>query len=236
MSCPKCAAIALKPKRARQLQQGEGLFDAIVRFISGPRQAAPPAVRKTLANTTNLKVTRLQVSRQPLAPVLEVAMTYLSDGMWDRAKQQLGYDKVFHTGLVCTLANGEVKRLEKNEVISITNFKRKSNEELIDIPLKKTTNMTDLIKNAEEHLGKWNLYTYHPTDRNCQDFAVGVIESNGESIKMTEGVKEFVKQDSQSLGDKMGVMAKLAATAATNLAGRLNHAVYGTGYSTRPRL
>ena len=229
MSCPKCAAIAVRPR------QGEGLLDGIKRFISGPREAAPPAVRKELANTTNLKVIRLQVSRQPLAPVLEVAMTYLSDGMWDRAKQQLGYDKVFHTGLICTLANGDVKRVEKNEVISITNFKRKSNEELIEIPLKKTTNMSELIKNAEEHMGKHSLYTYHPTDRNCQDFAMGIIQSNKDSINMTAGVREFVKQDSQSLGDKMGVMGKLAATAATNLAGRLNHAVYGTGQARKQK-
>jgi hypothetical protein len=208
---------------------GEGLFDAIGRFIKGPREAAPPAVRKELSNTTNLKVVRLQVSRQPLAKPLEAAMTWLSDGQWDLAKKGLRYDTVFHTGLVVSLANGDVKRVEKNEVLSITNFKRKSGEELIDIPLKNSTNMSELIANAEQYLGKHDLYTYHAIERNCQDFVMGVIKSNDKSIDMTDGVKEFVKQDSKSLGDNMGLMAKLASTAATNLAGRLNHAVYGSG-------
>jgi hypothetical protein len=221
-SCPSCA------RRLAEIE-GQGILDGIKRFISGPRKEAPPKVRQKLLDNSHKKVIRIQISRQPLNKVVDVALNWISDFQFDRAKQALRYDTVFHTGLICTLSDGTIVRLEKNEVIDISPFKLKSKEELTDVELKKPISLKELMDKAEEMLGKEQLYTYNPISNNCQDFVMGVITGNGKDIVPTKEVNEFVKQDGKSLGDKMGIVAKLGSQAVTNLAGRLHHAIYGKG-------
>ena len=87
------------------------------------------------------------------------------------------------------------------------------------------------MANAEKYAGS-NLFVYHPSQANCQKFVQDIIRSN-KPIQDTPQLETFVKQDAQALDDSLGLVGRVVSRGLTNLAGRFDHAINGTGIQQR---
>lgn len=226
-----------RPKRKRgtgfvsdfkaALKKAKHVVTAPLRFIEGPSKKANPQVRDTLSQIGGLKVVGLQAGRTPVHSVLQKGLDLVSLGNWSKQKKKLGYDDVFHVYLIATLENGQKVKLEKNATVEVVPYKSNHKDELLNIPLEKTRSLGQYISNAENIYGG-KLYTYHPSQSNCQDFANAIIKSNGDAVEHDQQVEKFVNQDKKALNQALGP-ASIVPEILTDLGGRFEHAVRGSG-------
>ena len=232
-------ALEFAPEQRRfHLEHGTGIFDVIKRVWSGQRNHASPELRKQLEREGSQRIVRLAIARSPVERIVQYVLDYVSSGQWSAAKHAIRADDAFHVYFVATLEDGQLLRVEKNAVVSISTF-RGSTDEMMSIPLYATKanplTLDSMLAGAEKFAGS-ALWTYHPTHSNCQDFAMAVIHGNSSAIVNSKALESFVKQDAETLSRVMGLAARLLAEGTTDFAGRLHHAVYGSGIRVPRRL
>jgi hypothetical protein len=103
--------------------------------------------------------------------------------------------KFYHLGMIITLQDGKEIKVEKNHVVNIEEGSRlKSHHEMIDVDLQgKKITLNEFLDKAIETMGAHQIFEYSATEgRNCQNFVVDVLKSNG---LLTKAVEEFTLQD-----------------------------------------
>lgn len=206
-------------KRPDPIQNGDGLkdiIDAVKRFFSGPRRdKAPPSVRNIIESQGNQKIVSMSVNRDPISSVLRKVV--------DLVSINIPYDKLFHLFVILKLENGKSYRLEKNEVLKMSETSKKGDESL-DIPLNKDITLFELFENGRKNAGSDDkFFVYDAIRANCQDFVMNLLKGSG--LGDAETVK-FVKQDTKGLvSDFMESVGKKI----TDIAGSVNRALEGEG-------
>jgi hypothetical protein len=159
------------------------------------RQNYPVNVQKYVNDETPIK--SLIICREPISNAINGLLNIVSLGGWNRAKKELGYDKLFHLYFII---NGNLK-LERNHVVTMGPSSLKSNAErmYVNLPPGKPITIGELLQKTAQLVGP-DLQRYDPSSRNCQEFIIQVLRANG---LLNDTYKAFVLQDIESIFKKV---------------------------------
>ena len=127
---------------------------------------------------------------------------------------------MFHLSL---LINGRYI-LEKNEVIALrdggANMKIKKESEFMAIRMPSDDasgqlSYSQLLENTKQYMGDEAFSDYCPVTNNCQDFILSILQSNKCAYPH---IVAFIKQDAESIFNKLPIHTKHVAKALTDVA------------------
>ncbi|NBU34244.1 hypothetical protein EBZ38_10910 [bacterium] len=187
---------AIKPV-AQNIQSNADLYANVGQAITGlatPSKLNPSSL-KWLNENKDFDVVGLTARRAPVNRFIEGFFTLLTQGKWDKAKKDIGYDKMFHLALQLTIRKPDGTTKEsKIEKLSQLNFtddvKPERGLEVMPVPMRGSIKVGDLIGKTEKLMGA-DFYKYDAFQNNCQMFVMNVLDANG---LMTPEVKAFVYQ------------------------------------------
>ena len=190
------------------------------------RQNYPANVQKYVNDTTPIK--SLVICREPISSSLNGLLNIVSLGGWNKAKKELGYDKLFHLYFII---NGNLK-LERNHVVTMGPSSLKSDAErmYVNLPPGKTITIGELLQNTAKLVGP-DLQRYDASSRNCQEFIIQVLRANG---LLHDAYKTFVLQDVESIFKKVPKYVHWLGQLATDSANKLEE-LRGNGRGYKPK-
>lgn len=191
-----------------------------------PRDGPSPAVRKFIQEKGSEQIEDIYIARQPVQSGIQKFLNILSLGKFNKTKKDLKYDDVYHNYLIIKTKDGKEYRLEKNEVVKVSDYK-KNDDEKRKIPLDKNLTIEEMINKASNNDKKfWN---YDPKDNNCQYFAKDILVDNGLVDNVDKETKEIIQpQDGVKLIDSFGKL-KNVPKSITDLAGGADRLIHGNG-------
>ena len=184
--------------------------------LAGVRKHASPSVRAKLEKYGDLEIYTMKICRKPIMSAIEKFANLISGGRWEKNKEQLSYDKLFHLFIVVELfpdemsQKGKVLTIEKNHVVEIKNANWENDAE--SVPFTVSTDMTlkGLFESAEKRVGADKLFHYDARTQNCQFFVKWLLEyRNG----WNASVEKFVLQDATKVMEGMGILEKVGKVA-----------------------
>lgn len=219
--------------RIETLREGRGIFDSFTHFFKA-REHAPPQVRKFLEQTKGRKIVSMQAGRVPLSTNLQTAFNVFSLGDFEKERNRLGYNDIYHAFLVMTLDDGKQYKIEKNNVVSVKPYHPVAGQQLFQVHLQQDPTTTDLLGNAEKYQEQYddrpNFWTYDHKNNNCQYFVDDIIKGNHSSIKNGSDVTQFtVQPDAYKTVEKINQTLPFVQKIPNFLAG-LDRFYYGNGF------
>ncbi|MBS1736170.1 MAG: hypothetical protein JSS98_06120 [Bacteroidetes bacterium] len=215
--------------------EGEGVKDTILNikdrlkhFYHGVRLKFPPKERFLLEKYGNFTITKIIVCRAPIKSYIEKALNILSFGKFQNIKQTLPYDKMFHLYMLVTLSNSQILRIEKNEVVKISDtFKIDSDTEYSDVNLNKDRpTLNDFFHNTIKQYGEQSFFVYNAFSNNCQKFILDNLTANN---IIDEQLTKFIYQDLTKLVEELPEFTKNISKDITDTAHRFDILLNGYG-------
>lgn len=189
------------------------------------RDNYPPNARKVIEQHGSKSIKNMVIIRQPIQSFINKVFNGLTFGAFQKKLDELPYDDLFHLRMVVTLEDGTRIQIEKADVINVsTTITAHSRQENMDVPINKTLTLTDLLNGGQNVLGS-NTFSYRAFGNNCQDYQMALLK--GSSLD-TPALTTFVKQDTSELATLSPALVKVA-NAATDLGGKMNEIIKGTG-------
>ena len=217
-------------------QKGTGIIDTIKRGIAKVKDALffppnklPGDAQRVFMRIRDKAIVSFTVCREPINSMVDKALNLLSLGTFNKAKKDLGYDKMFHLFVVCHLRGGETVRIEKNERISIKMGGVPSAAETVEVPSNQST-VDMMFEKARKSMGDHRFFQYNAFENNCQDFILGLLSAVG---TVPAEARTFIKQDGEALLKKTPGYLGRIAQAATDLAGKISQVMTGQGRKKR---
>jgi hypothetical protein len=133
------------------------------------------------------EIKSIKVSRQPISKTINLGMDLISNGLFSKAKNNLGIDNFFHLGLIIN----DKYFLEKNETVNQRQPSHSSDEETIDVDLKENITIDELIKRASDKYGNKFWGEYKALENNCQAW-----------VKMTLSASNLYSQSTSNFTDQ----------------------------------
>lgn len=211
------------------------------------RMNFPPQFREILLNFGNSHIKNMVVCRTPIEKTIDAIANVISFGNWEKAKEKLNYDNMFHLFLVIRLDDDLVFRLEKNQVLNLekidTRFLEQKNLQRMDIDLRPNVlppqNFTNMLNSFLSDFGPENLFLYDAQYANCQDFITKLLESNGllehsgqiGVVSQNELIYKFINQDATALLDSLPGFSRFLISASTTAAAIVDRIRYGARIS-----
>ena len=192
--------------------------NVVSKFASVPGKIAEQFTRRHNYNNTSTRtldkhkdeiITKIVIVRTPILAVLDKVFNILTFGSWAKAKEQVGYDKMFHL----QLRINDIL-VEKNEVINITENLSSITDKSEQLIVSSFPNITigEFMQKAEDSMGT-GFWLYDAFSNNCQNFIMGLLSANN---CLTQEAKAFIYQPVEELVKRipkyMGVIAKGATT------------------------
>jgi len=189
------------------------------------RDNYPPSARKVIEAHGSKKIKDMVIIRQPIQSFINKIFNGLTFGAFQKKLDELPYDSLFHLRMVVTLEDGTRIQIEKADVINVsTTITAHSKQENMNVPINKDLTLTDLLNGGQKVLGS-NTFSYRAFGNNCQDYQMALLK--GSSLD-TPALTTFVKQDTSELATLSPALVKVA-NAATDLGGKMNEIIKGTG-------
>ena len=170
---------------------GEGIFSDLASY--GLRKLAPrveSAIFKskqfnnvstrTLNDYGDSIIQNMQIYRTPISNILNTALNLISLGKWNELRKKYGYDKLFHTALVCDIGGKNII-IEKNEVVNIsTEYKTSKETQTFHINLEgKQISVNEMVENCKKRMGDEKFFDYDAFTNNCQVFIKNMLQGVG---------------------------------------------------------
>lgn len=202
-------------------QEGDGIFSV--------RTQAPPKVRKFLNTYGNQKIVNIGVYRKPIISLIQKAVNWIRKLTGREANKE--YDKLFHLYIVFTLENGQVFKMERNQVMNVQRATQNDltgpNVESKSVAVPHMT-IKEMFDKASG--GKAEFFRYHPTLRNCQTFVKDMLKAGG---VLTTSLHSFIVQDVKSLLPKFITDIAEKVTDVAHVADKIIH---GDGKENRKHI
>jgi hypothetical protein len=179
------------------------------------REDYPPEVRDFLDKHGEEKITSIKVGRTPLSGVVKNVLNIISLGALKKAIRKAGIDSIYHLYLIIN----NKYRLEKNQVISFSNYRPQGkDEQVVDVPFDKDITIQEFVDNAIKGMGKLDYFTYGAFgNRNCQGFVLGHLRSSGITAPL-----DFIKQDVDTILENTPSYLPKVTNLITDVAGALD--------------
>jgi hypothetical protein len=195
--------------------------DRALDVAEGRRIDYSPPVRQFLKDHEKTNISSLTVRRQPIQQAINKAFQLLTGGSWEKSKEQLGYDKLYHLSLI---VNGDTI-IEKNEVVKVAQAPPKSDAaEEINVPVKGTVSITQLLHNTRQNMGDSDYFLYDAFKNNCQVFVLSILKYNH---LLTPEIERFIDQSAYKLLEKNPSYTQGLAQAVTSLGALVDVAKFG---------
>jgi len=195
--------------------------DRALDVAEGRRMDYSPPVRQFLKDHETVNISSLTVSRKPIQSAINKAFELLTAGTWEKSKQELGYDKLYHLSLI---VNGDTI-IEKNEVVKVAPAPPQTEaDETINVPVKGTITLSRLLHNTRQNMGDAKYFLYDAFDNNCQVFVLSILKYNH---LLTPDIEKFIDQSAYKLLEKNPSYTKGLASAVTNLGAIIDVAKFG---------
>ena len=135
-------ATKLSKKIIKEILKNSFLFGKVLVKRKGP----PPKIRKWIEQNRNKHITKIVVCRKPVQKAVRNLLNIVSLGKFDKSLKGLNYENIFHLYIYITIGN-KTWRIEKNEVVDLTEDNRDINEDCMNINLEgKTITKRERIK------------------------------------------------------------------------------------------
>ena len=170
-----------------------------VALLGGVRTHASPAVRSALKRYGSKKIIDAAVVRQPVESGVKKVVDFMTLGKLSENTKRLGYDDIFHLGLLVRLEDNTILKLEKNEVVVVKVISDVANypDSLeIKIPPNKQVPLVVFLNKAEQLFNENDFWLYDPITNNCQVFVKNLLEGND---LLTHDLEDFIMQDARAL-------------------------------------
>ena len=215
----------------RSIENAKTLLFGVDNYTAG--------ARRVINKFANEKINDIIIYRNELSKGLKFVLSAVSRQDFDKRVKELGYDKLYHLGIVIDTNKGRYS-LEKNETITLKErpiikgeaCRRASTSHTPDAPeacgarhrehetlafkVNKTLTLSQLLNNTHKYMGN-KYFVYDAIRNNCQDFILSIFKANHLS---SPNVDKFIKQNNlDSLFDKQ---TKTAVDVVTETGGRLN--------------
>lgn len=208
----------LKPENSKL--SGEGIFSDLFNYSVrkiGPRVISA-LVRKnefnnvstnTLNEYGNYTIKKLVIYRTPISNILNSALNLISLGKWNELRKKYGYDKLFHTALICDIGGKNII-VEKNEVVNIsTSYKTSKDTQTHHIDMEgKSFTLNEMVMGCKSRMGDDKFFDYDAFQNNCQVFIKNMLQTVG---LYSSEVDKFLFQDLSEIYKKLpGFTSKIA--------------------------
>jgi len=185
-----------------------------------------PQIRALLTKYGDKKVVKIVIGRTPVQSAISTAINAVSFGQFNKNMKKTGYDAIYHLFLELTLEGNIPIRLEKNEVITMTEGhppkdKMEKDESVV---VQTPVSLKELLDNAKQKEGD-RFFKYDSANNNCQTFVYNVLSA---SNLLTPQAEAFVKQDTKALFENATLTRKIAHNI-TELGAKANVLMKGAG-------
>lgn len=192
------------------------------------RRDYSPKIRALLKQIGDKKIKHLMIQRVPVSTVIKALLDVITLGNYSSTTKKIGYDKVFHLSLICTLDNNGRYIIEKNEVINISKNIPSSHQgsEQIDVPsFQEGEGLTvaEFLNNTKIKQGS-SFFLYDAFNRNCQMFIQDLLKN---SNLLTTELNEFIIQDAKTILKGLPFYTQYLAKGITDLGAQFNVMLYG---------
>jgi len=195
--------------------------DRALDVAEGRRMDYSPPVRQFLKDHEWVNVSSLTVSRNPIQNAINKALHLLTGGSWEKSKEQLGYDTLYHLSLI---VNGDII-IEKNEVIKVAQAPQQTDkDEIMNVPVKGTVSLSQLLHNTRQNMGDANYFLYDAFNNNCQVFILSILKYNH---LLTPDIEKFIDQSAYKLLEKNPSYTQGLAQTVTSLGALADVAKFG---------
>jgi len=195
--------------------------DRALDVAEGRRMDYSPPVRQFLKDHERVNVSSLTVSRKPIQNAINKALHLLTGGSWEKSKEQLGYDTLYHLSLI---VNGDII-IEKNEVIKVAQAPQQTDkDEIMNVPVKGTVSLSQLLHNTRQNMGDANYFLYDAFNNNCQVFILSILKYNH---LLTPDIEKFIDQSAYKLLEKNPSYTQGLAQTVTSLGALADVAKFG---------
>lgn len=188
---------------------------------------------KYMAVYGNDPILKIELYRTPLPSYYQIVGDAFSKGMFSQVVAKMGYDNLFHLGMIVTVNHdGKPKKIvvEKNEEFFVhQEFPTNKDTETIDVPLNKNLTINELVNNTLDRIGTKAFFYYNSFSYNCQRMMLDMLTSNG---LINNELKTWLYQDVAKLGKKLPKALKDSAQTAIEVKRFVNRI---TGKGAIPR-
>ena len=219
------------------------LFQRIKDLIKSPiRLNYPPSYREFLQTYGGLAITDFWICKKPIQQAFDKLLNVISFGNWQRKKDELNYDNMFHLFGIARLVTNQYVLFEKNQVLNIGMVNKNIMKNCRSIYISPSLFQTSL-KNIQiserragrldlnvmhqrclEDIGPEKMFLYRGDSTNCQHFIYNMFNSSG---LMNNAIKEFVMQDAKTLVSAVPGIVQKFMNGATDIASLFDHVLYG---------
>lgn len=165
-------------------------------------------------------ITSISVCRDKIQPAIKTFLNTISFGLLDKITKKLGYDQLFHLYI---LINGKY-RIEKNETINFGSGSKSADYVEID-SLPEDLTISQFINNGVQKMGKNRFFTYSAFKYNCQNFILGLLQSNNIKAPVS-----FIDQKASEIVESLPNYVEPTTNAITDLAAALSTARKKLGF------
>lgn len=209
-------------KRKLQLEASK-----IRKIVSRNIQQQGPTKRfeRFLDNKHGQTVIGVAINRKPIDSKIFDFLDASSSGEFEKKRQELGYDNIYHNFLIITLSDGTQWVIEKNHVVEHRPATSKDLDGAYPIGMgnqEDHLSLKQMIDQAEQ-LNPSQFWKYDSQRNNCQLFTEMIIKGNQLEIPNQETEDIVNPQDSEQLQEPLpGVVRDIILPGATNLASALD--------------
>ena len=212
-----------KVLKDHQNLEGKGIVSSVKNYFHNALTSRPGVVDRLIKQYGDKKVVQVVILRKPVNSGVQKLLNLITLGGFNRAKNEMKYDEVYHLYVNMTLDNGQTIGIEKNQRVNVAaaGFPTSGVEPSNMLKLNCNVVFKDMIEKAEQAGGD-TFYRYNAVTANCQRFISVLMNSSGIS-----GTDAFVMQDATQLIKNSGL--KRLATGITDIAALGERAIYGHG-------
>lgn len=210
-------------------QKGDGVVSWLknaYRTITNPQKALtkmPKEVSDTLTKYGNEHITEIIIARSKVLSVIQFLLNALTLGTFNKEKQRLKYDDIFHLYCIIVLSNGTRLITERNQRVELKEYKHHEPiDEKFSIRVGGGLTLSKLFENAISQQGD-KLWYYDAVHSNCQNYITIILKSSG---LYNEKYGSFINQNVDSL---LTETAKKISTATTDIASLAENIYRGGG-------
>lgn len=206
-----------------------GAYDR-AEYLLNKKWQRTPKVKYILQKIGDIKIQMIRICRKPIQSAIRKIGNVLTLGQLNQRVKKLAYDEIFHLFAMIKLENGQVYKLEKNQVVQIHQLPNNfdvdpDTTDWTIVRLTTATTLNQIFENLEKTFPRERIYRYSGFSTNCQRFQMDIlISSKAHDIHW---LQSFIMQDASKLISEGYLQAM--ANNVTDFAGNATVAVTG-GY------
>ena len=212
-----------KVLKEHQNLEGKGIVSSVKNYFHNALTSRPGVVDRLIKQYGDRRVMQVTILRKPVAGGVQKLLNLITLGGFNRAKNEMKYDEVYHLYVNMTLDNGQTIGIEKNQRVNVASagFPTAGLEASNMLKINCNVVFKDMIEKAEQAGGD-TFYRYNAVTANCQRFISVLMNSSG-----ITGTDAFVMQDATQLIKNSGL--RRVAGAITDVAALGERAILGHG-------